>query len=59
MSYVYMIEQGHKSSQDGKSSNMAGRSVADAEDVALDEKSDEVLITLFQNGERHVFRILV
>lgn len=57
MSYVYMIEQGHKSLQDGKSSRMASRS--DAEDTALDGKSDEVLIKLFQNGEQQVFRLLV
>lgn len=59
MSYVYMIEQGNKSLRDGKSSHMASRSVADVDDIALDEKSDEVLITLFQNGEQHVFRLLV
>lgn len=54
-----MIEQGHKSLRDGKSSPMASQSVADVVEVALDEKSDEVLITLFQNGERHVYRFLV
>lgn len=54
-----MIEQGNKSLRDGKSSHMASRSVADVDDIALDEKSDEVLITLFQNGEQHVFRLLV
>ncbi|MBI3586678.1 MAG: sigma-70 family RNA polymerase sigma factor [Ignavibacteriales bacterium] len=59
MSYVYMIEQGHKSLRDGKSSHMASQSVADVVDVALDEKSDELLITLFQNGNQHVFRFLV
>lgn len=59
VSYVYMIKQGHKSSRDGKSNHMASRSVADVDVVALEEKSDEALITIFQNGERHVFRVLV
>jgi RNA polymerase sigma-70 factor (ECF subfamily) len=33
--------------------------LAQATGVALDEKSDEMLITLFQQGERDAFRVLV
>lgn len=36
-----------------------GQSLAKVVDAALNEKSDEVLITLFQQGERGVFRVLV
>jgi RNA polymerase sigma-70 factor (ECF subfamily) len=52
-STVYMSESGHIPKQ------MAGPSHAQVVDTALGEKSDEVLITLFQQGERGAFRFLV
>ncbi|MGB2869327.1 MAG: sigma-70 family RNA polymerase sigma factor [Bacteroidota bacterium] len=36
-----------------------GQTVTRANDVALDQKSDEVLITLFQTGDQGVYKILV
>ncbi len=38
---------------------MVNQAVVRASDSSLDEKSDDVLITLFQSGEEEVFRILV
>ena len=38
---------------------MVNQAVLRASDSSLDEKSDDVLITLFQSGEEEVFRILV
>ena len=38
---------------------MVNQAVIRASDSSLDEKSDDVLITLFQSGEEEVFRILV
>ena len=38
---------------------MVNQAVVRASDTPLDEKSDDVLITLFQSGEEEVFRILV
>jgi RNA polymerase sigma-70 factor (ECF subfamily) len=38
---------------------MASQPLVQEVDRALDGKSDEVLITLFQNGERDAFRVLV
>ncbi len=38
---------------------MVNQAVVSASDSSLDEKSDDVLITLFQSGEEEVFRILV
>lgn len=74
-SYVYMSESGQQSRQfvAGKSQPQTpgGESrmhrdhpnqmeaLAQTVELALDEKSDEVLITLFQQGERDAFRILV
>ncbi|MEK6754621.1 MAG: sigma-70 family RNA polymerase sigma factor [Bacteroidota bacterium] len=52
-SSVYMSESGHITKP------MAGQSLAQVVDGALDSKSDEVLITLFQQGERSAFRVLV
>jgi RNA polymerase sigma-70 factor (ECF subfamily) len=47
----------------GESNNiprrMVNQAVVSASDSSLDEKSDDVLITLFQSGEEEVFRILV
>ncbi len=47
----------------GESNNiprrMVNQAVVRASDSSLDEKSDDVLITLFQSGEEEVFRILV
>lgn len=51
-STVYMSESGHIPKQ------VAGPP-AQVVDAALGEKSDEVLITLFQQGERGAFRFLV
>ncbi len=38
---------------------MVNQAVLRASESSLDEKSDDVLITLFQSGEEEVFRILV
>jgi RNA polymerase sigma-70 factor, ECF subfamily len=38
---------------------MVNQAVLRASDSSLEEKSDDVLITLFQSGEEEVFRILV
>ena len=38
---------------------MVNQAVVRASDSSLDEKSDDVLITLFQSGKEEVFRILV
>ena len=47
----------------GESNNiprrMVNQAVVRASDSSLDEKNDDVLITLFQSGEEEVFRILV
>jgi RNA polymerase sigma-70 factor (ECF subfamily) len=69
-STVYMSESGHIPKQMagppdpperlGRAGHSrAGQSLAQVVDTALDEKSDEVLITLFQQGERGAFRFLV
>ena len=61
VSYVHMSESGYNSrpvtSGQGKPNQM--ESTAQVTDVALADKSDEVLITLFQQGERDAFRVLV
>jgi RNA polymerase sigma-70 factor, ECF subfamily len=38
---------------------MVNQAVVRASDSSLEEKSDDVLVTLFQSGEEEVFRILV
>src|SRR5208283_2286421 len=47
----------------GESNNiprrMVNQAVVRASDSSLDEKNDDVLITLFQSGDEEVFRILV
>ncbi len=60
-STVYMSESGHipKQMAGPPDRSRAGPSHAQVADTALDEKSDEVLITLFQQGERSAFRVLV
>lgn len=64
-SYVYMTESGHTPQTDrGRSRTLRDNTnqmevLAHGTEVALEEKSDELLITLFQQGERGVFRILV
>ncbi|MBI2620499.1 MAG: sigma-70 family RNA polymerase sigma factor [Ignavibacteriales bacterium] len=51
---VYMTELDHKAK------DVSNRMLAQAaREDALDQKSDEVLITLFQAGDREVFRLLV
>src|SRR3990172_5691651 len=64
-SYVYMTESGHSPQTDrGRSRTLRDNKnqmevLAQGTEVALEEKSDELLITLFQQGERGAFRILV
>jgi RNA polymerase sigma-70 factor (ECF subfamily) len=64
-STVYMSESGHIPKQMAgppdppERLGRAGQSLAQVVETALNEKSDEVLITLFQQGERGAFRFLV
>ena len=39
--------------------DISGRMLAQAVDVPVDRKSDEVLITLFQDGDNDAFRVLI
>lgn len=64
-SYVYMTEPGHPPQTDrGQARQPRGHTnqmevLAQGTEVALEDKSDELLITLFQQGEQGAFRILV
>lgn len=64
-SYVYMTEPGHSPQTDrGRPRQPRDHTnqmevLTQGTEVALEDKSDELLITLFQQGERGAFRILV